>query len=180
MRKPTASERRLIAVFGLLVFLLANFVALKWYSALRGNLSAQAASLTGTAAEYRSLLAERPRWEARRIWMESHPLDSHQGAGTDSQFAEEIQKTLTRNGLSIDAQQLDDPSPDGRLVEARIECTIKGRLEQIVRWLCDIQQPGRHLVVEAFTLRQTDDGDVMTANVRLGKVFRAVEISATP
>jgi len=180
MRKPTASERRLLALFGGLLFLLLNLVAIKWYSAGRHQLSAQVTALEQTAAEYRTLLTERPQWEARQHWMQDHPLEAHQGREADSRFAEEIQRSLTQNGLSIDAQQLMDSAQDGGLVQAQLEFSVKGRLEQVVRWLCQIQQPGNHLVVQAFTLRRIDAGDIMTARIRIGKIFRSAEVARTP
>ena len=180
MRKPTASEFRLLAIFGGLVFLLINFIAVKWYAGSRQQLSAQVGALEQTAAEYHALLAERPRWEARQHWMEDHPLEPHQGREADSRFAEEIQRTLTQHGLSIDTQQLKDSKKEGGLVQAQLEFSVKGRLEPVIRWLCEIQQPGNHLVVQAFTLRRIDEGDIMTARIRIGKIFRAAAAARTP
>ncbi len=180
MRKPTASERRLVAIFVGLIFLLLNFFVIRWYSAGRQQLSAQVTALEQTAAEYRALLTERPQWEARQQWVQAHPLETHQGREAESRFAEEIQTTLTQNGLDIDAQQLKDSALDGGLVQAQLEFSVKGRLEQVIRWLCQIQQPGNHLVVQSLTLRRIDDGDTMNARIRIGKIFRAGKVAQTP
>ncbi|MEI6337373.1 MAG: hypothetical protein WCQ57_02170 [Verrucomicrobiota bacterium] len=180
MRKPTVNERRLIAVFGGLLFLLLNLVVIKWYSSGRQQLSAQVTALEQSVAEYRALLTERPQWEARQHWMQDHPLETHQGREADSRFAEEIQRTLTQNGLSIEAQQLKDSTEEGGLIQAQLEFRAKGRLEQVLRWLCQIQQPGKHLVVQAFTLRRMDEGDTMNAHIRIGKIFRATAGAQAP
>jgi len=180
MRKPTASERRLLAIFGIVIFLLANLVVVKWYSGQRKQLAARVTELEQTAVEYRSLLAERPHWEARKAWMTGHPLEPHEGAEANSRFAEEIQRSLTASGLSIDAQQLKESEQEGSLVQAQLEFSVKGRLEQVIRWLCQVQQPGNHLVVQAFTLRRLDEGDVMMARIRLGKIFRTGAVAQNP
>lgn len=169
MRVPTSSERRLLMVFGLIIFLLANIIAGRWYFAAMGKLQADAATLKQTASEYRALLNERPRWEVRRQWLDAHPFPTHTGSESDSRFAEDVQSSLTRNHLTIEAQQIDDPIIDGRLLETRFEFTAKGNLENVIRWLCEIQQPGQHVALESITLRQTEDA--MTAKIRLGKIF---------
>lgn len=180
MRKPNPNERRLLAIFGGIIFLLLNIVAVRWYLTWQQALATQVAQLEETAVGFQSLLEERPHWEARKQWMEEHPLEPHPGQEADTRFADEIQKTLTENGLSIDAQQMKESVRDGRIVEAQMEFSVRGRLEQVIRWSTQIQQPGNHIVIQALTLRRPDGSDNLTAQVLVGKLFRVAGSGPTP
>lgn len=180
MRKPTASERRLILMFGAVILVLLNLLVVKWYSGARQKLSAEVRQFEGTLAEYRALMEERPCWEARKQWMLAHPPEPHAGRESDSRFAEEIQRTLTESGLAIDSQQLREAERDGMLVKTGLELSVKGRLEQIVRWLNRVQQPGNYFAVEGLTLKCLDDGATMVGRVQVCKIFRTGGIAANP
>jgi len=179
MRKPSASERRLLAIFGFMLFALLNLVVVRWYAARRQELSAEVAGLKNRAAECRLLLEERPHWEARQKWLGQHPLEFHQGPETDSRFVEDIQHSLSESGLAINTQQIRESVPKGGLIETQMQCNVKGSLEQIVRWLARVQQPGNHLVIESLTLKQIE-GEGMTAEVLVGKIFRAGGVAQAP
>lgn len=180
MRKPSASERRLLAVFGLLLFALSNLLVLRWYGGERNKLRSEIAGLEGSVLEYRNLLNERGHWEARQRWLAAHPLERHQGKDSDSFFVEEIQRSLSETSLSINAQQLKDSRLKGGLTATQLEFSIEGRLEQIIQWLVRVQQPGKHLVVETFILRKLESGDVMSAQICVAKVFRHGEVAKLP
>lgn len=167
-------------IFGAMIFLIGNLVLVRWYSTTRQGLSDRIVQLEQAASEYRLLLDEAPRWQARQQWIEAHPLEDHRGSESDSRFAEQMQQAVTQNGLVIDSQQLHDSAFEDGLVEAQLEFTVKGRLEQVVRWLNQIQQPGNHLVVQAFTLRRLDEGDAMVVRIRIGKIFRVAQMASNP
>lgn len=180
MRKPTPSEIRLLAVFAFLLFALANIFVIKAYSTMRSGLVDRLTQLRQAVAEYTALVEEQPYWEARQVWMQKHPLPPHQGRESDSLFVEEMHQSLTKSGLSIDSQQLKDSFRDGELVDSQLELTVKGRLEQVIRWLNEIQKPGSHLVVRSFTLRKLDEGDSMMMRIRLAKIFRIQTAMQSP
>jgi len=180
MRKPNPNERRLLAIFGGMIFLLLNIVAVRGYLTWQHSLAAQVGQLEETAAAFESLLEERPHWEARKQWIQEHPLELHPGQEAETQFAEEIQKTLTENGLNIDAQQMKEPLRAGQIVEAQMEFSVRGRLEQVIRWSNQIQQPGNHIVIQSLTLRRPDGSEDLTAQVLVGKLFRVAGGVPTP
>jgi hypothetical protein len=178
MRKPTPSERRLMLIFGLIIVGALHIVIFRWAMGAKDALSSEVFRLQSAVDEYRLLLAEKDFWEARKQWLAAHPFDEHHGRQSESQFAEDIQASLQRHGLTISSQQMKESSQAGGLVEAQFEFSARGSLEKIIRWLGTTQQPGHHIAVRAFTLKRLEDGDLMEARMRIGKIFRTA--GATP
>lgn len=180
MKKPNPNERRLLIIFGALIFLILNILAIRWVSSWKQSLTGQVDQLEQTVTGLQSFLEERAYWETRQVWMQAHPLEIHPGQEADSQFAEEIQKTLTQSGLNIDAQQIRDSIQEKGLITSELEFRVKGQLEQVIRWLCQVQQPGKHVVIEALTLRRPDGEDAIIAQVQIRKIFRTAGLATPP
>lgn len=172
MRKLSASELRLSAALGaaLLIALLA-FVG-KWYLTRVAALKADIVQLEATRSEYVQLIEEKPFWVQRGEWMAAHPAEVYEGTASDSRFAEEIQRTVTGSGLIIESQDLHEAVRQGSLAKSVIELTARGSLEQLVRWLHAVQQPGRYVAVEALNLKKAGGDKEMSMRVRLAKIQR--------
>ena len=172
MRKPSSSELRLLLIFGLLILGLLHIVAFRWVLGAKDRLSSEVFRLEAAVAEYQTLLAERDFWEQRKQWLDRHPFEEHQEHQSDSQFAEQIQSSLKSHGLTINSQQLKEPSRSGSLIETQFEFSARGSLEKIIRWLSATQQPSHHVAVRTFSLKRLEEGDLMEAQMRVGKIFR--------
>ncbi|PTX95871.1 hypothetical protein DB345_08660 [Spartobacteria bacterium LR76] len=170
MRKLSPSETRLLVIFGCVIALIANLFALRWYVGARRAALERISDLRSMGAEYRSVVAERPVWEARQRWMEANPPQAYAGWQTESAFAEDIQKSLQKEGIAIDSQSLRESRHEGDLVRMELELSLKADLEHIVRWLYSIQQPGRYIVIEEMTLKCLDKGDTMIVRLRVTRI----------
>ncbi len=179
MRKPNLRELRLLLIFGAMLFVIVNLVLVKWHSAARAKITGQILQQEQAVKEFQTLLAEGPYWETRHQWLLANPLEPHLGQKTDSGFAEQMQKSFTENGLVIDSQQMKDTTRQDRLTETVLEFTVKGRLEQIIRWLSQVQQPGRHVVIQSISLRRLDEGEAMVARIRISKIFGLAALPAS-
>jgi hypothetical protein len=107
-------------------------------------------------------------------------MESHAGPETDSHFAEQMQRSLTQFGLSIEAQQLHEAEIQGELVMVSLDLTVKGRLEPIVRWMQDVQQPGKYFVIRAFTLKRFDESANMSARLTVCRLYRRGDLASSP
>jgi len=140
-----------------------------------GRLSAEKvrlAELDSSVASYETLLEERPYWEAREAWLEAHPMDIFDARRTESEFAEAMQHSLNQSGLTIEAQQLGALETVGDLTLVPLSFKIGGRLEPLVRWLQEVQQPGRYCEIQSFALKRAAEETSITADVKIRKLFR--------
>lgn len=180
MRPINSNERKLLTVFGVSLFLILNVIAAKWFFAQTQNIQSRIRSLKSTAGEYEVALQERPHWEARQAWLNASPMAPYEGPSTDSHFAEDVQHSLVQSGLLIEAQQLHEAVLQGDIAEVTLDLTVKGRLEEIVRWLQLAQQPGKYFVIRSFTLKRFDEGSTMSARITAGRLFRQGSLASTP
>jgi hypothetical protein len=180
MRQLNRNERLLVALLGAAAFLVANLVAMKWIANQTATSRAEIERLKGEATAARTLLKEKPYWTARQDWVEGHLPAPYDEKTSRAQFVQEVQESLKKFQLTTQQQQPLETEMNGRLAIAGIEITVDGRLEAIVRWLHEIQQPGSYALVRSFTLRQAEDGNTMQAVVRLGKIFRAGDLATNP
>jgi hypothetical protein len=180
MRPLNRNERLLATLFGAMAFLLLNLVGMKWIANQTANSRAEISRLKGEADAARTLLKEKPYWNVRQEWVEEHVPQAFDERTSQSQFVQEVQDGLKKFQLTTQQQQPLPTEHEGRLAIAGIEVTVEGRLEAIVRWLHELQQPGSYDLVRSFTLRQAEDGNTMQAVVRLGKVYRAGDLASYP
>ena len=180
MRALNRNERLLAGLFGGLAFLFLNLAGMRWIANHTATAKADIAQLESDAAAARVLLKDRPGWVVRQNWVESHPPEAYDEKTSRSKFVQDVQSGVAAQQLKIESQQPLEPEREGRLVEVGIEITVTGRLESIVRWLYDLQQPGKYERIRTFTLKQAEDGNTMQALVRLGKVFRTGDVAANP
>lgn len=180
MRTLNPNERRLLLLLSAAVFVILNILLGKWFYGQTQKIQSRIGDLEKSTQEYEVMMQDRPHWEARKAWINSMPMDSRDGPETDSHFAEQIQRGLTQFGLSIEAQQLHEPENHGDLVIVSLDLTVKGRLEPIVRWMQDVQQPGKYFIIRAFTLKRFDEGANMSARMTVCRLFRRTDLASTP
>lgn len=180
MRALNPNERKLVVIFGSALFLILNIVLAKWFIAQTHGVQSRIAELQSTEQGYQVVFSDKSRWEARKSWIQSIPMLSHDGPGTDSQFAEKMQQSITQFGLSIESQQLHESENQGDIVTVSLDLTIKGKLEPIVRWMHEVQQPGKYFVIRAFTLKRFDEGANMSARMNVCGLFHRGNLPSAP
>ncbi len=180
MRTLNRNERTLALSLGAVVFLIVNLVAFRWVTAqLReGRVELEQARNQIRVAE--ALIAERPYWESLGLWMERNPVETYEGRESDLAFAESVQRGVEAAGLSVQSQSLREAEIDGDLVVAGLDLDVRGRLEPMVRWLNELQQPGSYVAIESFTLKRADADSTMRLQLRVSKVFRTTQVAQSP
>jgi len=180
MRKWNANERRLVLILGSIFFVILNLILVKWFLGQTQQIKSRIATLESSARDYESIMAERPHWEARQAWMHAMPMDAYTGAETDSRFAEAMQQSLTQHGLAIESQQLHESELRNEVVVVTLDLTVKGQLEQIVRWMQQMQQPGKYFAIPSIILKRSDESSNMSVRMSVSRFFRRGGIASSP
>ncbi len=180
MRALNRNERLLAGALGALLILFVNLAGMRWVADQMRTEGTKIRQLAGETQAARLLMKQRPYWIARREWLDAHPPEIYDARSSISKFQQEMQTGILAQKLKIDLQQPLDTERSGDLAVANIDVVVSGRLEAIVRWLQAVQQPGRYMSLKNFTLNQSDDGNSMELQVRLGKVYRAAASATSP
>ncbi len=180
MRPLNRNERLLAASFGAILFLVINLAGVRWVANQISVLHGDIHTLQTEGVAAREMLEQRPYYVAREAWLDAHPLPVYDERTSQSEFVQSVNQDLNAHKLRILSQVPQETTRAGALAFARIDLTINGRLEAIVRWLHAVQQPGKSLFTERFTLKQGEDGNSMELQVLLGKIYRAGGSAASP
>lgn len=180
MRPLTRNERMLSLAVGTCVFLIANMLGVRWIAGELRAWRADIVRLKTEVAAAKQVMLEEPYWHARQAWMENHPLPRYDEEQSLANFLEEMRAGLKQRNLKIESQQPMAPEVLGSLATVDVALKVEGRLEDIVRWLHAVQQPGEYLLVRKFKLNQASGKNTMELDITLGRVFRTGDIASSP
>ena len=180
MRPRTRNERMLSIAVGTCVFLLANLFGVRWVANEMRTWRRNITRLQGEVATARQVVQEAPYWHARQDWMNAHPLPAYDENQSLATLMQDLPAGIKRHNLKIEGQQPVGTEVNGSLAVVEIDFKLEGRLEDIVRWLHSIQQPGQYFIVRNFVLKQTQGRNTMNLDIRLGRVFRTGDIASSP
>jgi hypothetical protein len=171
-------ERALAFLVGTLVAVVLTFVLVKFFIGHQRNLTRQIADKTSTLAAMRTLIAERDLWEQRDAWLtQNQPkLDNANSAGVD--LLEQVKQIGQKRSLTPTEAQIGIADPTGKsggrsaYQAVSVTFTVKGKWDNIVNFLYDVQTPTNFLVFEKATLQlDKEDKTQVSGTFKLAKWF---------
>lgn len=170
MRKLNKSEIRLLIVFSAVVLLAGSVLLIKSGIESAKKNREELSLLRNRYQNYLQLQQQASYWEARKEWLNSHPLPVYDTSRSESDFVERIQKSLTATGLKIEEQQLKGSLRKGSFVTTVLVVKITGNLELFIRWMVETQKPANYLSISTLSLKA--DSSAMVATVELSQFSR--------
>lgn len=180
MRPLTHNEKMLSLAVGTCVFLIANMLGIRWLAGEIRSWRADIEQLETQIAASEQVMEEAPYWNARQEWIASHPLPVFDESQSTAVFLQDIDSGLRQQNLKVDSKVPMAAELFGSLATIDVELKVEGRLEDIVRWLHAVQQPGQYHLVRRFKLNQAGNKNTMQMEIRLGRVFRTGDIVSSP
>ncbi len=164
-------EKLLLIVFVSALLIAGGFLAWNWLSrdlkVRQGRLVEKETQLV----ELRRWLDEKSIWESREKWMNTHPLPSYQKQRSEAEFVQTIQASLTKYGVQTVDQRIQETREGAVFVEVPVDLTVDATLEELIRWLYDVQRPDAFRVISQIRLRSTGDSAKIRAEVSLFQIF---------
>jgi hypothetical protein len=121
--------------------------------------------------ELRRWIGEKNMWEAREQWLDSHSIPVYQKQRSEAEFVQAIQASLSKYGVQTVDQRIQETRDSARFVEVPIDLTVDATLEELIRWLYDVQRPDSFRVISQIRLRSTGDSAKIRAEVSLFQIF---------
>ncbi len=122
--------------------------------------------------EIKQWLEEKPDWEARGNWLVENPLPTYESQQTEALFVQEIQASLSRQGIEIVEQRLQEPKMARDIAEVGIDMVIQGSLEQLVRWLHDVRRVKQYRAIREIRLKSDPKTSLMRVEVSVIRFYR--------
>ena len=174
----TARERTLAFIVGALVTGVLSYVLLQFFLKNRLTLNRQFAEKSVMVTGMRTLIAERELWQERDRWIQQNQpkLDNATGAGVD--LVEQIKRiggehALTPTEANINPDTVSN-SRSGPLPyqPVSVSFNVKGKWEDIVGFLYDVQSPTNFLVFEKAALQvDKEDKTLVSGSFKVAKWY---------
>ncbi len=171
-------ERMLAFIVGTLVVVMITYMLVGYLMKQQHDLMQQIKDKTVTLTTMKSLVEERPTWEARDQWLRQNQpkLDNANSAGVA--LLEQLKTIGQTHGLTPTEAQIGTPDANSRTVGKgsyqafSVSFTVKGKWEDLVGFLYDAQTPTNFLVFEKATLQlDKEDKTQVAGNFKLAKWY---------
>ena len=175
MRALTVKEKRLLA--GLLgaIFVLLNVVGLQAFLNRQRALQSSIVRLQGELTEGRAILEEKAVWQERAAWLDAkQPGDDTTTTDDDAKFYEFVESSAKNAGLTYTRRDAGQRPSDGAYAEVVDSSQVKGKMEALVKWLNELQQPEAFRAIKQISVKSGEPPEVI-AEVEVARWYRPVQ-----
>ena len=168
----SASERRLMAVMGLVAAVLLNLVLFKFCRTKYLVFREQIESKQREIADLELLASGRDLWLQRAAWIDSAQprLDNEALAGNNLLNA--LRETAAKHGMTVTKPQIGVAVPQGKSVAVPVQFEVRTSWKSLGAFLYDLQGPGQFLVFQQARLKvDPNDKTLMQAEFTVAKWF---------
>jgi hypothetical protein len=175
----TARERTLAAIVGSLVVALITFVLVQVFTKNQRLLTRQFQEKTTALAQMQTLITERELWEMRDQWLLQNQPKLDNANSAVSALLEEVKALGQKHSLTPTDAVLGAPDTSaktrGSYQSVSVSFNVKGKREDLVDFLYDVQTPTNFLVFEKATLQiDKEDKTLISGTFKLAKWFAAL------
>lgn len=178
MREPTKSERLLLVVFAAMIMVFLGLLLRGWLQRAMSQQQSQQEVLREQLVELRRWQGEKQIWEERGRWLAGNPLPAWEQENSDASFVQDLQRSVAASGIEILSQRLAENLTAPGFESVSVQLVVRASTEELVRWLHDLQQPGKFLAVNQLNIRADGDGENLRAEMQLTRFYRVVDAQA--
>lgn len=175
MRALTAKEKKLLIALTAALFVLLNVVGLQAFLNRQRALQSSIVQLQAQLAEGRALLEEKAIWQERAAWLDEHqPSDDITTTDDDAKFYEFVEKSAKAAGLEYTRRDAGNVPASGSLAEVFDSSQVKGKMESLVKWLNELQQPKAFRAIKQISIKSGEPPE-MIAEVEVARWYRPAQ-----
>ena len=171
MRKWNRNERRLLTILGVAIFLMASFYGISYLLDIESGLALKIQGLEANANTDQIWLREKQFWLDRKNWIDQKQPRVAAGTVPQSELLQALTSSAQNHKLSIQEQSFTDAksTPDYQAVAVRLKVT--GALEDVIRWLVEIQQPEKFQAVTNFSLKSQEKPPAVDLELQVARWY---------
>ena len=156
MRKWTKGEKRLLTILGLAVLLMGTFYLVTYLLDIESGLALKIRGLEASANTDQIWLREKQFWLDRKQWIDQKQPRVAAGAVPQSELLQSLTTSAQNHKLTIQEQSFTDAKSTANYRAVAVRLKLSGALEDVVRWLVEIQQPEKFQAVTNFSLKSQE------------------------
>ena len=152
-RSLNQREKRLLALCIGTIFLVVNVLIFREFNIRRKAMQSSLEDMEQRAAINNGLISDRPFWEKRLAWLDSHMPYTDSAGRSQGQLLEDLQNAALDNELKITSQTLLEPLALDHCNEVAVSLRIRGDQDKMMRLLLTLQSPDQFTAIKAFDLQ---------------------------
>lgn len=166
-------ERNLLLAFGLILVAGGGVVAWSKVSQHWGSRQGVLESKLVRLEEARRWLGEKDYWLARDQWVAETSPPVYRGRQTETDFYQSIQASLAEHHVEIVEQRIQPTQGGQGGVAVGIDLVLNSSLENLTRWLHEIQRPEAFRAFTYFKIKSDGGNSHIRAEVSLRQLHDA-------
>ena len=167
MRSLTEKEKRLTLMLLVAVFLAINLFGLTFLSRKRKALEADLFRLRTEQLEAKNWLGEKDLWLERKKWLDDNQPRLKNGGEANANLLETVQSSAQHQKITIVEQGFMEPANKTHYRQVGVKLKVNGTLEDITRWLANLQQPAKFQAVTTLSLKSDADPSRMKCELQV-------------
>ena len=156
MPKWNKSERRLMIVLGVAIFVMGTFYLVSYLLDIESGLALKIRGLEASANTDQVWLREKQFWLDRKKWIDQKQPKVAPGGVPQSELLQSLTTSAQNHKLTIQEQSFADAKSTANYQAVAVRLKLTGTLEDVVRWLVDVQQPEKFQAVTTFSLKSQE------------------------
>ena len=172
MRLQTNNEKTLLVVLVVVVFLIGSYLGYGWLVKEQTTLDRTYASLRADEAVAKVDLLQTDTWTKIKAWTHDHQPPMGDEGDAKSQVLEDALKGARSNKLEIVNQSLNDVEHGGAGTRVYVTVKVKGSMQDLCKWLTDLEKPEQFYAISSFTLNADQDQKSMDCEVQIARYFK--------
>jgi hypothetical protein len=153
LRKWSKGEKRLSIVLGLAILVMGSFYLVSYLLDIESDLTLKIRGLEANANTDQVWLREKQFWLDRKKWIDQKQPRVAAGAVPQSELLQSLTTSAQNHKLTIQEQSFADAKSTANYRAVAVRLKLTGTLEDVVRWLAEVQQPEKFQAVTNFSLK---------------------------
>ena len=158
-------------ILGAAIFGMVNFYGVSYLVDAHSSLATEVSDLENQERANQIWLREKNLWLNRKKWIESAQPRIHANQVPQSELLESLQSTARANHLEIQEQSFgaDKSTPNYQSVSVRLK--VSGPLQDVIRWLVQVQQPELFQAVTSFSLKSANEPPTVSLELEVARWY---------
>jgi Tfp pilus assembly protein PilO len=168
----TRNEKFLLVILAVVIFVGVNFFGYRWLTQKQAALTLSEKEMKADQAEAQIDLQQSDKWAQRKQWIHDHQPAMGDEGETKAAVLEYVLKGARDNKLEIQEQNLNDTQRGPAGTRINVTVKVKGSMQDMVKWLTDIEKPDQFYAVSTFSLKADQDQKSMVCSVQIARYFK--------
>jgi hypothetical protein len=161
---------------GVTIFAVVNLIGVTALLRKQEEFQTNLDLLRNQRSEAYSWLADKDTWRQRREWLDKTQPKMKSSGEASAELLETLTTSAAKHSLTVvDQGVAEADTHDTSNQEIAVKLKISGPLEEMTRWLVEIQQPAYFQAIPAFSMKVDTDPAKIVCELTVARYYAPVQ-----